>query len=41
MKWIFNEFFLENKEILFIISSIILLILTIIPFAIARKILKK
>ena len=41
MRWIFNEYFLENKEILFIVSSIVLLILIIIPFVIARKILKK
>ena len=41
MKWIFNEYFLENHEVLFVISSILLLILTIIPFVIAKKILKK
>ena len=41
MRWIFNEYFLENKEILFILSSIVLLILIIIPFVIARKIFKK
>ena len=41
MRWIFNEYFLENQNILFIISIIVLLILTIIPFVIAYKILKR
>ena len=41
MQWIFNEYYLENQNLLFIISVIILLIMLVIPFVIAKKILKK
>ena len=41
MQWIFNEYYLKNQNLLFIISVIILLIMLVIPFVIAKKILKK
>ncbi len=41
MKWIFDEIYLENNKVLFIISVIILIVMAIIPFIIARNIFKK
>ena len=37
IKFIYNNYFLENHTILFIISSILILIMIITPFIIAKK----
>ena len=41
IKLIFNSYYLEDKILLFIISCILLLIMIIIPFIIANKIIKR
>ena len=41
MEWIFNNFFLDNQNVLFIISVILVIVMTIIPFILAKKIMNK
>ena len=41
MEWIFNNFFLDNQIVLFIISVILVIVMTIIPFILAKKIINK
>ncbi len=41
MEVIFSEYMLENNEIIFIISAIIMLLCSIIPFILAKKIINK
>ena len=40
IKWIYSNFFLENKEILFIISIIVILIIIFLTFYFVGKELK-
>lgn len=40
IKWIYSNFFLENKEILFIISIIIILVIVFLTFYFVGKELK-
>ena len=41
MEWIFNNFYLDNQIVLFIISVILVIVMTIIPFILAKKIINK
>lgn len=40
IKWIYSNFFLENKEILFIISIIIIIVIVFLTFYFVGKELK-
>lgn len=41
MEVIFREYMLENNGALFIVSVIIMILCSVIPFIIAKKIIKK
>ena len=41
IRFIFNITFLENKQVLFVISCILITLMIIIPFIIAYKIINK